>query len=91
MSSQIVFVEPLDGTRVRLRFDDGVEGVLDIAEVIPFDGVVAALRDPHVFRQVSVDKDWGTLCWPGDLDLAPEPLHERLAGGGGGASVANHP
>lgn len=90
MTKQIISVEPLDETRVHLRFADGVEGVLDIAEVIPIEGVFTALRDPRVFRQVRVDEDWGTLCWPGDLDLAPEPLHARLSGSAN-AGVASRP
>ena len=50
------------------------------ADVIAFEGVFAALRDPGVFEQVRLDPDWGTICWPGDLDIAPEPLYERVTG-----------
>jgi len=64
--------------RLHLRFNDGVEGVVDIAEVIPFEGVFARLRDQREFDKVYADPDWGTISWPGNLDLAPEPLHNRV-------------
>ena len=80
MMVQITAVELRGGTRLHLRFDDGSAGDVDIAELIPFEGVFAALGDTSLFEQVRVDPDWGTLCWPGDLDLAPEPLYERATG-----------
>ena len=80
MMVQITAVELRGGTWLHLRFDDGSAGDVDIAELIPFEGVFAALGDTSLFEQVRVDPDWGTLCWPGDLDLAPEPLYERATG-----------
>lgn len=65
---------------VRVAFDDGVTGELDVRRVVPFDGVFAVLSDPAVFRQLYVDATWGTLNWPGNLDLAPEPLWEAVTG-----------
>jgi len=76
----ITEVELRGGTRLHLRFDDGSAGEVDIAEVIPFEGVFAALGNSDIFEQVRLDADWGTICWPGDLDLAPEPLYERVTG-----------
>ena len=35
------------------------------------------MRDPSFFAQVSVDPQFGTIVWPGDLDMAPEPLYEE--------------
>ncbi len=34
-------------------------------------------RDPAVFAEVYVDTQFGTLAWPNDLDMAPEPLYEE--------------
>ncbi|MCA9626711.1 MAG: DUF2442 domain-containing protein [Myxococcales bacterium] len=80
MLVQTVDVELLDGTRLRLRFDDGAEASVDIADVIRFEEVFSALRRPEVFDQVRVDAAWGTVTWPGGLDLAPGPLHDLIAG-----------
>ena len=35
----------------------------------------APLADPDFFKQVYVDPESRTLAWPGELDLAPEPLY----------------
>lgn len=80
MMVQIVEVQLRGGHRLFLRFDDGSQGEVDISEVVPFTGVFDRLRDPREFAKVRVDPDWGTICWPGDLDLAPEPLYERITG-----------
>jgi len=81
MPSEIIDVKVLDGYRLFLRFKDGVEGEIDISDVVPFEGVFARIRDRDEFVKVLVDHQWGTICWPGELDLAPEPLYERLTAG----------
>ncbi len=37
-------------------------------------------NDPWVFAQVYVDAQYGTICWPNRLDMAPEPFYEARAG-----------
>ena len=67
--------EYLDNYRVRFVFDNGREGVADLHQMI-FDDprpVFAPLRDNDVFQQLFVDH--GALCWPGDLDVAPEYIY----------------
>ena len=80
MLVNITHVETLGEYRLRLRFDDGTEGEVDIAEVVPFTGVFAAFADRAFFAQVRVDDEWGSLAWPNELDLAPEPLYRRITG-----------
>jgi len=38
-------------------------------------GVFARLQDIAVFKQAFVALD--TVCWPGDIDIAPETLYDR--------------
>ncbi|MBL0289966.1 MAG: DUF2442 domain-containing protein [Betaproteobacteria bacterium] len=38
-------------------------------------GVFQRLKDPILFRQAYVAFD--TVCWPGNLDIAPETLYDR--------------
>ncbi len=40
-------------------------------------GVLAPLNDPVYFSRVMVDAEAGTVVWPNDIDLAPEPLYEQ--------------
>jgi hypothetical protein len=42
----------------------------------PNAGVFAALADPPHFAKVTLQ--YGTVSWPGDLDLAPDAMHAAL-------------
>jgi len=39
-------------------------------------GVFAALADPSLFAQVTLD--YGAVTWPGELDLAPDAMHAAI-------------
>ena len=39
-------------------------------------GVFAALADPFLFAQVRLD--CGAVAWPGELDLAPDAMHDAI-------------
>jgi len=80
MLRDVVEVRPLEGYRVFLRFDDGVQGEIDLEPLLsPFDGVFAPLREPARFREVFVD-DGGTIAWRNGADLAPEILYSMTSG-----------
>lgn len=74
---RIVAVEPLDGYRVRIRFGDGVEGVVDLSELVG-KGVFVLWNDPAQFVKVSIDPRTHTLTWPGGIDLCPDSLYEEV-------------
>lgn len=79
MLRDVVEVRPLERYRVFLRFDDGVQGDIDLEPLLsPFDGVFEPLGDPDRFREVFVD-DGGTIAWPNGADLAPEVLYSIVA------------
>lgn len=71
-------LEVLAGFRLRVRFNDGTEGMVEMAELInsPVAGVFAALRDENRFRQAKVVL--GAVTWPGDLDIAPDAMHHAI-------------
>ena len=75
MLHDIVEVRPLDGYRLHLRFDDGVEGAVDVSRRIRFSGVFKPLRDPDYFRSVRVNAELGTIVWPNGADLDPFVLY----------------
>ena len=77
---RIVEAKALEGYKIHLRFEDGAEGVVDIAREVGFKGVLGALRNPAFFRQVRVLPDFGTICWPNDVDLDPDVLYWRVTG-----------
>jgi hypothetical protein len=71
-------VEVLPGFRLRVRFNDGTEGTVEMAEFInsPAAGVFAVLQDENRFQEVKVVM--GAVTWPGDLDLAPDAMHRAI-------------
>jgi hypothetical protein len=73
---RVISVQPLQSFRLAVRFDDGVEGVIDMHDRL-FGPVFEPLQDPAVFQQAFVD-EFGAVAWPNGADLAPDALHERL-------------
>jgi hypothetical protein len=72
----ITGVEILGDHRLRLTFEDGTVGDVDLSGE-DWRGVLAPLADTTFFGRAFVDPELGTLAWPGGLDLAPEPLYEE--------------
>jgi uncharacterized protein DUF2442 len=69
-----------DGYLLWLRFDDGVEGTVDLHFVEPFEGVFAPFADPAYIAGVRVDAESRTVCWPNGADLDPIVLHSKVTG-----------
>jgi hypothetical protein len=80
MLKDITHVQPLENHCLRLRFEDGVEGSVDIAALVKFTGVFNLLQDRGYFLQVRVNPDLGTICWPNDADLDPDVLYAFVTG-----------
>jgi hypothetical protein len=71
----ILEAEPLDGYLVRVRFEDGTAGDVDLSYLLAYGGVFEPLRDPAYFRSLRADREAGTIVWPNDADIAPETLY----------------
>ena len=80
MLKDIVQVRVLDGYELHLRFEDGVEGRVDVAGLVAFTGVFAPLRERGYFLKVRVNPDLGTICWPNGADLDPDVLYAVVSG-----------
>jgi hypothetical protein len=75
---KIIGFEVLDNYRIRLCFDDGVEGTVELSHLVG-QGVFAAWRDYGFFRKAFLT-DQGALTWPGELDLCPDALYLEITG-----------
>ena len=73
-------VEVVGDHRLRLRFEDGAEGEVDLAGW-RWRGVFEPLADSDYFRQVRLDGELGTIVWPNGADIAPETLHAWVVRG----------
>lgn len=80
MLKDVVEVRSLGGHRLYLRFEDGIAGEIDVADLISFDGVFAPLRDERRFGEVQLDRELGTIRWPGGVDLDPDVLYAYVKG-----------
>jgi hypothetical protein len=67
--------EPVAPYTLRVRFDDSSEQVIDFQPVLAGE-LYGPLRDKHVFDQVSLDEEVGTLVWPNGADFDPATLHD---------------
>lgn len=72
---RIVAVRALEPYKLWLRFSDRSEGVVDLRERMAFEGVLEQILDPEVFGAVHLLRRWGTIGWPGDIDLDPLVLY----------------
>ena len=80
MLIDVVRVEPRGDYRLWVRFEDGVEGEIDLRPFLEFEGVFAPLRDPAYFATVRVNSELGTICWPDDADWDPLTLYSLATG-----------
>jgi hypothetical protein len=75
---RVISVQPLLNYQIEVEFVDGLRGLVDLSERIKSKkaGVFAALSDTHVFNQVTVQL--GVVTWPGEIDLAPDVMHDEI-------------
>jgi uncharacterized protein DUF2442 len=71
-----VKVEPLSGYRLRLRYADGVEGIIDLSDQIG-QGFFAPLRDEALFRKVQIG-DRGQIEWRDELAICPDSAYLEI-------------
>ena len=80
MLKDIVSVQPLETYHLFLKFEDGIEGIVDLSRIIEFSGVFAPLKDPQSFAQVKVDPELRTIVWENGADLDPVVLYAIVFG-----------
>ena len=80
MLRDVIFVKPLAEQRLHIRFDNGVEGEIDIAALVDFQGVFEPLRHLDFFREVTVHPELGVVCWPNGADLDSDVLYSEIIG-----------
>lgn len=79
MKWDVIDVEPIGPLALRVSFADGTKGRV-VFEPTHLTGVFAALKDPAVFKKAHIVG--GAVTWPGDLDLAPDAMHQAIASSG---------
>jgi hypothetical protein len=70
----VIYVKALPGYLLELKFENGERRLFDMSPIIdkkPF----GRLKESNVFLAARVD--YGTVVWPGNIDIAPETLYDR--------------
>lgn len=70
----VIRVMPHNNFSLELWFDTGDHRLFDARPYLT-RGVFVRLQDIALFKQAFVALD--TVCWPGNLDIAPETLYDR--------------
>ncbi len=77
MLPRVKSVSYLDGHRLKLRFTNKTEGIIDFRQkIVGRGGVFKPLEDIESFKQVVVDPVSGTLIWPNEVDFCPDVLYQ---------------
>jgi hypothetical protein len=67
---------------LHLTFADGLTGEVDLTERLRGrGGVFKDVGTPEGFAKVKVDPEFGSIGWPGEVDLAPDTLYLRVKTG----------
>ena len=69
----VVRVIPRENYHLELEFNTGEVRIFDVRPYLDM-GVFHKLKEMSLFAKAFVAFD--SVCWPGDLDIAPETLYE---------------
>ena len=71
----IIKASYLGGYKIRLIFENGKEGVVDLEEYSIMGGVFEKFTDPEYFNKFRINEELGVLYWPDGEDIAPETIY----------------
>ena len=71
---RVVTAIPQNDFSLEIVFNTGEKRLFDARPYLS-RGIFQRLQDKRLFMQAYVALD--TVCWPGDLDIAPETLYDR--------------
>ncbi len=71
-------VKPLDNYRLCVRYSDGVEGTVDLSNLVG-KGVFARWKDYREFQQAHIGPS-GELAWSEEIDLCPDAIYLKITG-----------
>jgi len=77
MILHVTDVQYLQNYQLKLTFNDGVAGIVDLSNEL-WGEMFEPLKDPVLFSQVRLDKELDTIVWVNGADLAPEFLHNLI-------------
>lgn len=77
MILHVTDVQYLQNYQLKLTFNDGVAGVVDLSNEL-WGEMFEPLQDTTLFSRVRLDKELDTIVWDNGADLAPEFLRNLI-------------
>ena len=75
---ELVAVEALPQYRLRVVYSDGVEGEVDLSDLVG-QGVFSVFTDVEFFGRVSVGSG-GEITWEDKVDICPDAVYLEITG-----------
>ncbi|RJP62429.1 MAG: DUF2442 domain-containing protein [Melioribacteraceae bacterium] len=76
--AQIVDVQPKDICTVKLSYNDGLTGDINLVKAIERNNFYE-LKNNSEFEKVYVDQITNELCWPSGVRMCGNALHKQLS------------
>ncbi len=80
MYYDVIEARYIEGYKLELTFENGKKGVVDFKDYVKLGGVFSRFSDLEYFKQFYINKELGVLCWPNEVDIAPETLYSEATG-----------
>lgn len=74
---KVTNVEVLPEYKLRVRFDNGFDGVFDMSGEL-WGELGRPLKDPAYFGRVQIEH--GAVSWPNGFDICPDALYYEMTG-----------
>jgi len=68
-------VKALEGFSIRVTFDDGVDGVIDLSELVE-KGIFRCLLDKSEFDKVFISGN--AIAWSGELEIDADNIYAEI-------------
>jgi hypothetical protein len=74
---KVISVEPLSDYRLRITFDDGISGMIDLKDFVKI-GVFSSLQNVNLFNEVYTNGY--SIAWSDELEIDPLTVYAELSG-----------
>lgn len=78
VAREVIEAKIIKDYAVEVVFDDFKKGIVDLRKYLG-RGIFKELLDKKKFRQMKVDAELGTICWPNGADIAPDTLYSDIS------------
>lgn len=66
--------------KIKVVFEDGTSGMVDLEKIIRKGGIFTELKDQNKFKQFFIHEELKVLTWNNDIDIAPETVYKLAIG-----------